>query len=151
MNENPHFASVDSWAAAEELIGFTPLEPSDTAGFTLESLRIHVMDHRKRDLPIEERTLEAHYGGFVLTQAAPGRSEARRLAYDLAYGAAPQEANVAGHEARSYAEGPVPEPDDPDGQMPAVVVWPDGDRFMLVAGGDLYVPALLRIAASLYA
>lgn len=151
MSDNPHFATVESWDAAEELIGFPPLRPSDTAGYELHSLRVHVKDHRLRDLSIEERTLEAHYGGFVFTQSGPGRAEARRLAVDQSYGASAQEVTVAGHEARGYDEGPVPEPDDPDGQMPAVVVWADGDRFLLVAGGELALPTLLRVAASVYA
>lgn len=149
MAENPHFASIEDWAAAEELLGFTPLRPSDTAGRPLDALRVHAMDYRMRELPIDERTLEAHYDGFVFTQSGPGNAEARRLAYELSYGTVAREATIAGRDARAYDEGPVPEPDDPDGQMPAVVVWPDGDRFLLLAG-ELDVPTLLRIAASIY-
>jgi len=150
--ENPHFATVEDWAAAEGLLGFTPLRPSETAGYVLDALRIHVMDHRMRELPRGQRTLEAHYVGFVFTQSRPGEAEARRLAFDLAYGAAARQATVAGREGRTYEEGLVPEPDDPDGQMPAVVVWPDGDLFLLIASGTdgVDVPALLKIAESVY-
>ena len=51
MNETPHFATVESWADAEELIGFAPLQPFNAEGNTLDSLRVHVMDHRMRELP----------------------------------------------------------------------------------------------------
>lgn len=153
MTDNPHFATVEDWAAAEELIGFVPLQPSDTAGLALDSLSVHVMDYRMRDLPREERTLEAHYGSFVFTQSGPGASEARRLALEQSYGQAPRDVTIGGHEARAYDEGPVPEPDDPDGQMPAVIVWADGDRFFLIAGAtdDLKLADLFRIANSVYA
>ena len=152
MNENPHFTAVEDWPAAAELIGFEPLRPNDTAGFTLDSLSVHVMDHRMRRLPPEECTLEAHYGGFVFTQSGPGAAEARRLAYDSFYGPSPLDASVGTHAARAYDEGPVPEPDDPDGQMPALVVWQDGDRFFLLAGAvdGVDVPVLLRVANSIY-
>ncbi len=153
MNANPHFATIEDWSDAEEHIGFAPLQPSDTAGHALASLRVHVMDYQMRDLPPSERTLEAHYGAFVFTQAGPGAEEARRLALEQSYGATARAVTVGGHEARAYDEGPVPEPDDPDGQMPAVVVWADGARFFLVAGAtdDLKLADLFRIANSVCA
>lgn len=150
VSENPHFTGVESWTGAEALVDFPPAEPGHTAGFTLQSLRIHVMDHHERELPIAKRTLEAHYGGFVLSQARPGAAEARRLALEVSYGAEALEASVAGHQARSYESGPEVEPEDVDGQMPAVVVWPDGDVFFLIASGELDRGVLIRIAASLY-
>jgi hypothetical protein len=152
MNENPHFATAEDWAAGGELIGFEPLTPTDTAGYDLDSLRVHVMDYQMRQLPPEERTLEAHYGGFVFTQSGPGASEARRLALEQSYGAAPRAVSVGGREARAYDEGPKPEPDDPDGQMPALVVWADQERFFLIAGADdrLKLADLFRIANSVY-
>ena len=150
MNDNPHFATIETWADAEPLIGFTPLVPRHLAGFELQSLRVHVMDHRRRQLPIEERTLEAHYGGFVVSQAKRGTAEARRLAFEVSYGAEARQTSVAGHEARAYALGPEPELDDPDGRMPAVVVWPDGGLFLLIASGELDAADLIPIAASLY-
>lgn len=153
MNENPHFAAVEDWVAGGELIGFDPLTPTDTAGYALDSLRVHVMDYKMRQLPSEERTLEAHYGGFVFTQSGPGTSEARRLALEQSYGEGPRAVSVGGQEARAYDEGPEPEADDPDGQMPALVVWADGERFFLIAGADdqLKIADLFRIANSVYA
>lgn len=150
MNDNPHFASIDTWEAAEPLLGFMPLIPRDTAGFELQSLRIHVMDYRQRDLPIGERTLEAHYGGFVLSEAKRDAAEARRLAFEASYGQVVEQATVGGHEARAYELGPEVDADDTDGRMPAVVVWPDGELFLLVASGELDSAQLLKVAASLY-
>jgi hypothetical protein len=148
VNDNPHFATIDTWDDAEPLVGFRPLVPRYLAGFDLQALRVHVMDHRRRDLPIEERTLEAHYGGFVLSEAKRGTAEARRLALDASYGAEPRETSVGGREARVYELGPEPEPDDPDGRMPALVAWADGELFLLVASGELSADELLAIAAS---
>ena len=78
------------------MVAFRPLEPSHTAGFRLQSIRIHVRDHKLRELAIEDRTLEAHYGGFVLSQSKKGASEARRLALDVSYGQAAREGRIAG-------------------------------------------------------
>lgn len=147
---NPHFATVESWKAADPMLGFRPREPGETAGQGLQSLQIHIRDHRHRELPIGGRTLEAHYGTFVLSQARRSESEARRLALDLSYGAAPQEARVAGHDARLYEHGPEPAPDDIDGRMPAVLTWSDGELFFLVASGELSTTTLMQIATSLY-
>ena len=60
------------------MLAFQPLEPAYTAGRRLRSLRIHVRDHKLRELPIHDRTLEADYGPFVLSQARRGVDEARR-------------------------------------------------------------------------
>lgn len=147
---NPHFANPENWHAAGSMVGFRPREPRHTAGRELESLAVHIRDHRLRELPMSERTLEAHYGTFVLSQARRTESEARRLALDLSYGAAPQEARILGHGARLYEHGPEPDPDDIDGRMPAVVTWSDGDLFFLVASGELSTATLVRIAMSLY-
>ncbi|ANG63223.1 hypothetical protein A8C75_12560 [Marinobacterium aestuarii] len=76
--------------------------------------------------------------------------EPRRPALSTPYGLAPVTVRVAGQEARSYALGPVPDPDDIDGRSPAVVVWHESDRVYLVASGQLEAETLLRIAASLY-
>ena len=76
--------------------------------------------------------------------------EARRLALSTMYGATAKTIQIAGHEGRSYALGPEPEPDDPDGQMPAVVVWHDNDLFYLVASAQLDVNQLVRVANSMY-
>lgn len=146
---NPHFATAASWKAAHAMLDFQPREPAETAGRQLQSLRIHIRDHRHRELPIGGRTLEAHYGTFVLSQARRSRREARRLALDVSYGTDPQEVQVAGHAARLYEHGPEPEPDDTDGRTPAVVTWSDGELFFLVASGELSTETLVKIAASL--
>lgn len=149
-SRNPHFESAPSWEAARTLIAFQPLDPSETAGLQLQSLRIHVRDHRHRQLRIEDRTLEAHYGGFVLSQSLKGASEARRLALEVPYGLDAREARVLGREARVYELGPEVPPDDIDGRSPAVVTWYDGDIFYLIASGEMQSEVLLRIATSLY-
>ena len=50
MNENPHFATANSWKAARTMLTFAPLVPTHTAGLRLQALRIHVRDHKMRDL-----------------------------------------------------------------------------------------------------
>ena len=129
---------------------FQPLEPRHTAGLRLQSIEIHVRDHKLRDLPIADRTLEAHYGAFVLSQSRKGATEARRLALDVPYGPASREARIAGHSARVYELGPDPPPDDIDGRNPSVVAWHDEDMFYLVASSTLPSDDLVRMAVSLY-
>ena len=107
-------------------------------------------DHKLRELSINDRTLEAHYGGFVLSQARKGTDEARRLALDVRYGSAGQGGQIAGHAARIYELGPEPVPDDIDGRSPAVVTWHDADLFFLVASDTMASRELVRIAISLY-
>lgn len=147
---NPHFQVAESWEAARPLLTFEPRQLADTAGQTLQSLQIHVRDHKRRDLPIEDRSLEAHYDRFVFTQSRRGTDEARRLALDVSYGLVPQPATIGGHAARRYALGPVPPRDDIDGRSPAVVVWSDVDMFYLVASSEMSEEDLVSIAGSLY-
>jgi hypothetical protein len=149
LTSTPYFTAVATWSDAERLLTFVPLQPHDTAGFQLESLRIHVRDHSERALPIGDRTLEAHYGGFVLSQARRGGAEARRLALDVSYGPAPRDARIRRHEARIYELGPEVPPDDIDGRSPAVVTWHDGDMFFMVASGRLTADVLMRVALSI--
>jgi hypothetical protein len=132
------------------MLAFQPIEPAHTAGLGLQSLQIHVRDHKQRELPIEERTLEAHYGGFVLSQSQKGADEARRLALVVSYGRGPREARIAGCAARVYERGPEPPPGDIDGRSPAVVTWHDGAMFYLIASGEMATDDLVRIAISLY-
>src|SRR5262245_29034032 len=106
MSENPHFASARSWQAAREMLTFTPFEPTVTDGHELRTLRIYIRDHKMRDLPIGERSLEVHYGRFVISQSRKGVEEARRLALDVSYGREPKEGAIAGHAARIYELGP---------------------------------------------
>jgi len=150
MTGNQHFETARNWKAARALLTFDPVQPGYTAGLPLQSIRIHVRDHKLRELTVEERTIEAHYGGFVLSQARKGRAEARRLALDVPYGPAGSGVSIAGHPGRIYKLGPEPEPDDIDGRMPAVVVWHDGEMFYLIASGELPCDELTRIALSMY-
>jgi ankyrin repeat protein len=147
---NPHFEMTASWLAARTRLTFQPLEPKNTAGRRLQWIRIHVRDHTLRELRIDERTLEAHYGDFVLTQSRKSVDEARRLALDVSYGREVREALVAGRAARVYERGPEPAPDDIDGRSPSVVVWHDAEMFYLIASGEMTADALLPVAESLY-
>jgi xanthine/CO dehydrogenase XdhC/CoxF family maturation factor len=150
MDTNPHFVRPASWREAASLLSFRPIVPANTEGFELRSLAVFAMDHNHRDIAVENRSLEAHFGGFNLSQRRASAAEARRLALDVSYGASPREALIAGHEARVCDLGPEPEPDDIDPRMPAVVTWHDDGMFFLVASGQLQPDVLLRIAASLY-
>jgi hypothetical protein len=83
------------------MLTFQPREPRYTAGLRLHSMRIHARDHKLRELSVNDRTLEAHYGGFVLIQPRKGTDEARRLALDVQYGSAGHEGLIAEHAARN--------------------------------------------------
>ena len=132
------------------MLTFHPLEPEHTAGLRLQSIRIHVRDHKLRELAVGDRSLEAHYGGFVLSQARRSAAEARRLALDVSYGRAPRAAEIAGCAARVYELGSEPQLGDIDGRPPAVVVWHDGELFYLIASDEMPSDNLVRIALSLY-
>jgi len=132
------------------MLNFDPVEPKYTAGMPLKSIRIHVRDHKRRELAIADRTIEAHYGSFVVSQSRKGVAEARRLALEVKYGGAGRDVTVGGCAGRAYELGPDPPPDDIDGRSPSVVTWHDGEIFHLIASGELTVDVLLRIAASLY-
>ncbi len=146
----PHFTAARSWEDAEASLTFRPLVPKDTAGCVLTSLQIHVRDHKGRELPKAGRTLEAHYGRFMVSQSQKGDAEARRLALDVSYGREPREARLAGHAVRMYEFGPEPPPGDIDGRSPAVVVWHDGAMLYLLASNELGADELFRIAVSMY-
>ena len=145
-----HFLSAPSFEAASTYLMFAPAVPGYTAGLSLTSIRIHIRDHKDRDLPPERRTLEAHYRRFVLSQSRPGSEEARRLALDVRYGRVPQDVRIAGCAGRVYDLGLEPPPGDIDGRSPAVVTWHDRDLFYLVASSKLPSEELIRIAESLY-
>ncbi len=150
LTSNPHFETVSSWKAARAMVTFRPLEPKHTAGLHLQSIRIHVRDHKLRELRIEDRTLEAHYGGFVLSQSRKGANEARRLALAVSYGRTAREAQIAGCAARVYDLGPEPAPDDIDGRSHSVVTWHDAEMFYLIASDEMAADVLVPIATSLY-
>jgi hypothetical protein len=151
MADEPHFLSAASWTAARTLLAFEPVEPAFTAGCDLKGLRIFVRDHTMRELPPGERSLEAYYERFVVSESRKGIEDARRLALDVRYGRDPREGAIAGHPARIYELGPEPEPEDIDGRPPAVVTWHDGEMFFLVASGELSAADLIPVAASMYA
>ena len=132
------------------MLTFQPLEPEYTAGLPLQSIRIRVRDHKLRAVPVADRTFEAYYGGFVLSEARRGVDEARRLALAVSYGTAGRDAQIAGRAARVYELGPEPAPDDIDGRSPAVVVWHDVELLYLVASSTMSSDELVAIAKSLY-
>ena len=132
------------------MLMFQPRKPAYTAGYPLECLQIHIRDHKLRELAIADRTLEAHYGAFVVSQARKEISEAKRLALSTNYGISGEEAQIAGLPARTYELGPETSPSDIDGRSPAVVTWHEGEMFYLIASGELASVELLRIARSLY-
>jgi hypothetical protein len=150
MTSNPHFETARSWHAAWSMLAFRPLKPAYTAGCQLQALRIYVRDHKLRVLSVADRTLEAHYGEFVVSQARKGIDEARRLALQVSYGCDPRDGQIAGRAARIYDMGPEPEPDDVDGRAPAVVTWPDGELFFLLASSTTRSDMLIKVALSLY-
>ena len=85
----------------------------------------------------------------MVAQSRPGREEAEHWAFDKRYGSSPSEVHVGPLRAMAYELGSEVPDDDPDGQMPAVVVWCNGDRFFLVSSHDLPAVVLLRIASSM--
>jgi hypothetical protein len=52
MTENPHFETASSWKTARAMLTFEPVEPAFTAGLRLQSIRIHVRDHKMRVLAV---------------------------------------------------------------------------------------------------
>ena len=132
------------------MLAFQPLEPKYTAGHRLQSIRIHVRDHRLRVLAVADRTLEAYYGAFVFSQARKGRKEARHLALAVSYGPEGRDAQLAGFESRIYELGTEPPSDDIDGRTPSVVTWSDGAMFYLIASDRMPSADLVRIADSMY-
>jgi hypothetical protein len=132
------------------MLTFRPAQPKYTAGLALESIRVYRRDHRHRELAVADRTCEAHYRSFVLSQSRRAPEEARRLALAVSYGQNPIVARIFGHDARVYELGPDPGPEDIDGRSPAVVTWHDSDMFFLVASSEIEVAELQKIAMSLY-
>jgi len=145
---NPHFATAASWDAARALLTFVPRVPIVASGGAPPVFRIYVRDHKLRALPVEERTLEAHYGRFVFTQSRRTPEEAQRLALNVTYGPIAQHAFILGRPARVYQLGPEPMPDDVDDRLPAVVAWHDGAVFYLLVSHEMTADALVMIAMS---
>src|SRR5262245_57148642 len=147
---NPHFATAASWDTAQALVTFVPRVPRATAGLAPPALRVYVRDRNLRAVPVGQRTLEAHYGRFVFTQSRRTPEEAQRLALDVSYGRAPQEASIPGRPARVYELGPEPMPDEVDERSPTVVAWHDGALFYLLASHEMTADALMSIAMSVH-
>ena len=147
---NPHFAEVASWEEAADMLCFEPRRPRDTLGQPLHSLSIFVRDHKHRDLEVEDRVLEAHFGTFSISQSWKGKKEARRWALEVSYGPAARELLIGGHEGRTYELGPEVPPDDIDGRSPAVVTWYEGGMSFFLASVELPVQSLLTVARSLF-
>lgn len=150
MPENPHFESAADWADAAGRLTFVPLVPRLTAGPALKSLRIHVRDHRLRELAPDERTLEAYYGIFAFSQSRRTTEDARRAALEVSYGRDPRPLWILGREGKGYELGPVPEPDDLDPRAPSVVAWADGEMFYFLASGEMALSELIDVATSIY-
>ena len=147
----PRFLAPETWDQARTLVAFEPRIAADTRGRALRGLRVHVRDHRRRDLPRHLRTLEAHYDGVAVCQSRPGASSARRRALEVRYGEGATAIRIAGHEGRAYPLGPEVPPDDVDGRSAAVVTWADGAMFYFVMSTQLPVDEVTIVAASLYA
>jgi hypothetical protein len=146
----PRFLAPTTWEEATALLDFVPRRPADTRGFTLHGLRVHVRDHRRRDLPRHLRTFEAHYKGVAVCQSRPGASAARRRAMVVRYGPDVMPIRIRGHEGRAFPLGPDVPPDDIDGRSAAVVTWHDGPMFHFVMSTQLQVDELTLVAASVY-
>jgi hypothetical protein len=149
-SKNPHFQPAANWKAARAMLTFRPRQPGHTAGFRLQSIQIYIRDYKLRELAVGDRTLEAYYGGFVLSQARKGAAEARRLALDVSYGRESHDVTIAGCPGRAYEHGPEPEPDDIDGRSPSVVVWEDGEMLYFISSEQMSAGELMKIAVSLY-
>lgn len=146
----PRFLAPATWEEAATLVDFAPRRPSDTRGRALRGLRVHVRDHRRRDLPRHLRSLEAHYDGLAVAQSRPGASAARRRALEVVYGQGAMPIAVHGHAGRAYPLGPEVPPDDIDGRSAAVVTWHDGAMFVFVMSTCLPVDELALVAESFY-
>lgn len=145
---NPHFRSVKSLSAASRELAFVPVVPTSLPEPSL--IRLFVRDHKQRELPITERSLEIFYDSCVVTQQrAASHEDARSLALERSYGSEPIEADVSGRKAMTYELGPEVPEDDVDGRSAAVVAWAVGDVFHLVASTSTPVAALLTIARSI--
>ncbi|MGD9904839.1 MAG: ankyrin repeat domain-containing protein [Vicinamibacterales bacterium] len=147
----PRFLAPATWAEAAALLTFVPRVPAETLGRALVGLRVHVRDHRHRDLPRHLRTFEAHYDGVAVCQSCPGPLAARRRAFEVRYGEGGRPIRVAGREGCGYPLGPEVPADDVDGRSAAVATWADGPMFHFLASTQLPLEDVERVAASLYA
>lgn len=150
MTAIAHFVSPANLAEAAAELTFAPRLPDVGCAGALRGLRIHVRDHKGRELPRGERTLEAYFGTFSFTQSSRSAADARHAALDVSYGRNPQPVWILGREGRGYELGPSPAPDDIDPRSPSVVAWADGPMFYFLASSDLPLTELIDVAASIY-
>lgn len=150
MTLNPHFVTSADLAEAAAELSFTPRLPHRRPEGAVPGLRIHVRDHKGRELPRDERTLEAYFDTFTFTQSRRAAADARHAALEVSYGRQPVPVWILGREGRGYELGPQPEPDDIDPRSPSVVAWADGEMFYFLASGELSITQLIDIAASIY-
>jgi hypothetical protein len=151
MSAHDHWLMPATLDEAREHLSFEPRLPRSTGGRALEGIRIFIRDHKKRDLPVGDRTLELRYAGFGFSQGRKGVDGARVAALETSYGRAPRPADVAGHAGRMVDLGPEVPADDIDGRSSAVVTWPDDEMFFFVASAEMSAEDLLVIARSVYA
>jgi hypothetical protein len=145
-----HFVSPADLAAASVELTFAPRLPDPSLSGALRGLRIHVRDHRGREVPRGERTLEAWFDTFTFSQSSRTEADARHAALDVSYGRDPLPVWILGREGRGYELGPQPAPDDSDERSPAVIAWADGAIFYFLASGELPLTQLIDVAASIY-
>ncbi|MDH4307798.1 MAG: hypothetical protein OEZ14_12405 [Acidimicrobiia bacterium] len=144
---NPHFEVFGTPAEAASVLEFTPVIPRWTDGCELVAVSVFVMDHTMRVLEPAERTLELHYGDFVVSQQAT--ENGRRLAHETPYGRQRRTGTARGLEISIHDLGPPVEEQDPDGREPAVVTWEENGVFCLVASSTWPADELLRVIESM--
>ena len=144
------FLVPSTWREAAELVAFSPMIPKHLGGRPIKHFRVHVRDHKQRDLPLRDRTLEAWFDDFCFSQSFHSSEEATRKASETSYGRNPQQVFVGGHEGRMYELGPEVPPDDIDGRDSAAIAWSDGPMFYFLASGRITLAELLPIANALY-
>ena len=151
MSSAEHWLMPTNLEEARAHLSFEPRVPRSTGGRALEGVRIFVRDHKKRELPVADRTLELRYAGFGFSQARKGVDGARKAALEAKYGPSPRPADVAGHTGRMYDLGPEVPTDDIDGRTPAVVAWADEEMLFFLSSEEISADELLVIARSVYA
>ncbi|MEZ5559522.1 MAG: hypothetical protein R3E86_13385 [Pseudomonadales bacterium] len=151
MPDQAHFKAVASCRAARDLLTFEPVAPEMLGGCRRRSMYVFVLDHRQRHVAVPERSFEAHYDTFVLTQTRRSIEQARHPVLAVSYGRDGADTRIGTLAARVYELGSVPPPDDIDGQSPSVVSWHDEGVCFLLASNELRSAQLLDVARELVA
>jgi 3-oxoadipate enol-lactonase len=151
VDSTDRFVTPLTWKDAARLVEFKPIVPRKTRGRQLKRFRVHIRDHKARDLPKRERTLEAYYDGFAFTQRLRSPDDARRDAMGPRYGPKTRDVVIGGHQGSMRELGPEVAPDDIDGRDSAIITWSDGPMFYFFFGSrEMTLAELLPIARSLY-